>query len=327
MLVLILIITLAVLVVVALSIFAAVRIWGRKKNTVTRKSVSAEEPLTEEIPQAPTETPEPRSEEAAPPEVATPGPTRRQRIMVERPMVERPQLVIAGTARDIAQFWQTTATSIDKITAVFPNYGCIIVESNSQDRTFEVVYDWSLQDPSRRLVVSLGDLSSHVRTERIATSRNEYLKQINRLHWNSADYLMVIDLDNLNLSDKFGPQISSALATNVEWDGLCSNRSGGYYDIWALRSRALGCTFDCWREISQDTDRSYQERIEYYIGRFQGHIDEASPWIPCESAFGGLALYKMQAIEGRTYDGTTTCEHVSFNDGLRLFIVPSLVSD
>ena len=51
-----------------------------------------------------------------------------------------------------------------------------------------------------------------------------------------------------------------------------------------------------------------------------------SSWIPVQSAFAGLAIYDIDSLANRFYDGDDGCEHVPFHKGLRMFIVPKLVS-
>ncbi len=50
-----------------------------------------------------------------------------------------------------------------------------IVESNSSDRTLQVLQDWSKQH-QRVNIISLGNLKEIERTKRLATCRNIYLK-------------------------------------------------------------------------------------------------------------------------------------------------------
>ena len=63
-----------------------------------------------------------------------------------------------------------------------------------------------------------------------------------------------------------------------------------------------------------------------YVHKFKIHIPQHSNWILCESAFGGMALYKTSSIIGHIYDGNQTCEHVEFNKDLRIFINPFFIS-
>ncbi len=65
-------------------------------------------------------------------------------------------------------------------------------------------------------------------------------------------------------------------------------------------------------------------------------VAEDSPWIEVESAFGGLAIYRRDALlegdyRGLDANGAEVCEHVSLHQamrstGARLYINPRLVN-
>jgi hypothetical protein len=65
-------------------------------------------------------------------------------------------------------------------------------------------------------------------------------------------------------------------------------------------------------------------------------ISPNTPLIPVESAFGGLAIYTMDAFLSGKYiglssEGYEVCEHVGFHQaikerGLNIFIAPKLVN-
>lgn len=233
-------------------------------------------------------------------------------------------MLIAGTARNIALYWNNTKESLQCIMDSIEDgfYHIVIIESNSEDRTLPLLQEWSALDPLRRTVVSMGVLTNPCRTTRLATCRNKYMDLCEPLFGLHKE-MMIVDLDNAIDVDRsnFQAQLTSCFSTTHQWDAIASNRRGRYYDVWALRSRAMGITFDCWSTIN-----SGQGTVENCVKPFQKKIEENADWIACESAFGGMALYKTAAIRGRRYDGSRTCEHVSFHDGLRIFINPSLIS-
>jgi hypothetical protein len=65
-------------------------------------------------------------------------------------------------------------------------------------------------------------------------------------------------------------------------------------------------------------------------------IPESADWIPVDSAFGGLGIYRRSILSGARYsgadeDGDGTCEHVPLNNqlrarGARIFINPRLIN-
>ena len=235
------------------------------------------------------------------------------------------KFLVAGTARNIIKTWDIAKVSLSRIFETIENYTCVIVESNSDDTSLEVLQNWASED-SRRTVISLGNLEG-LRTQRIARCRNEYLQYIT-----DHDYLLVVDLDDiLRIQDTFKEQLQSCFTRN-DWDCIGSNRLGKYYDLWALRCEKLGVIDDI---LSKNTPRfikgrfrilTHEEYFSRYVTPLRKNIPIDSEWIYCTSAFGGMVLYKTSAIQGHIYNGDTTCEHISFNEGLRIFINPKFIS-
>lgn len=236
-------------------------------------------------------------------------------------------MIIVGCARDVEKYWANTEKTLEHIFSCVPNYTCIIVESNSSDNTLDLIKKWCSLD-SRREVISLGNLEG-TRTERLARSRNEYMERIKYL---KDPYTLILDLDAaVELQPDFKSQLESCLQT-PGWDAVSSNRTSIYWDTWALRCKALDIDYDCWEMITKAppsyvmTSRGLRKvnPIQKYIFA-KDRIIPPGPWIPVESAFGSLTLYKTDAIRKRRYSGET-CEHISFNRGLKMFIDPGFIS-
>jgi hypothetical protein len=249
--------------------------------------------------------------------------------------------LVVGTARNISSVWAATSRYLDIIFDSVGEYETVIVESNSQDDTPTLLDNWQKQD-SRRHAILCGQLSEPSRTKRIAHCRNKYMEYLDD-NITKFDYLLVVDLDSsFEIYSDFKSQLASCFTRN-NWDSVASNRRGRYYDIWALRSKQLGIDFDCWERVGAHSsifgsrnpisfmrNISHPKSIEYntqmFVGKYQKVIPESDDWIECQSAFGGMALYKTSSVHKRRYNGDTTCEHVSFNQGLKIFINPRFIS-
>ena len=110
--------------------------------------------------------------------------------------------IVAGTCRNILQYWEEVSKSLQKIFDSLDSYDCVIVESNSQDDTFNKLSEWALKQANVK-VISMGNLEGS-RTQRISRCRNEYLKYIT-----DHDYLLVVDLDDiLRIQDNFKEQLN-----------------------------------------------------------------------------------------------------------------------
>lgn len=121
----------------------------------------------------------------------------------------------------------------------------------------------------------------------------------------------------------------SAAAAISRWDVLTANslsHHGLYYDIWALRSKALRVEHDC------SVDKLSVAALGG-CGTWAIDVNTTAPMVPVDSAFNGLAAYRLDRLRtsGCHYGGafTLTCEHVGFHACLRrknvsIAIAPSL---
>jgi hypothetical protein len=170
----------------------------------------------------------------------------------------------------------------------------------------------------------------------MARARNVYLNELrNNPEYSKCNYVIVADFNNLN--NLINSSAIESCFTRDDWDVCCANQDGPYYDIWALR-HPLWSPNDCWQEL--DFLRKYikfPERALYAALQSRMiKIPKDSEWIEVESAFGGLAIYKREAMNESNYSafddsGKITCEHVPFNLGLRLknkriLINPALIN-
>ena len=241
--------------------------------------------------------------------------------------------LVAGTGRNIAKTWIIARQSLQRIFDSLDDYKCVLVESNSDDTSLQLLKEWELKDVEKRKVFSLGNLKEPSRTKRISQCRNLYLEYFHQEKlFDQYDFLLVVDIDDiLQIEASFKKQLEKCLDyKEKEWDAIASNRTKEYYDIWALRSQELGCTFDCWEMAAKYKPKYkfgfYQTGTAKYVTSFQKNIPRNSKWIECQSAFGGMALYKTGSIKTKKYDGTNTCEHIAFHQGLKMYINPDFIS-
>jgi hypothetical protein len=213
----------------------------------------------------------------------------------------------------------------------------LIVESDSVDDTVGELSRMQSAMPDFRFA-SLGQLRDRFprRTERLSICRNHYLQQIRQNPlYREIDYVVVADLDGVNTRIT-----RAAFATcwkRADWDMCAANQDGPYYDIWALR-HPLWSPNDCWAHYRfLNTIRPHvEENLMTSVYSRMLRIPPDRDWIPVDSAFGGLAVYRREMFELASYDGINAdgeecCEHVHFHAGLkrhgaRLFINPALVN-
>jgi hypothetical protein len=185
---------------------------------------------------------------------------------------------------------------------------------------------------------SLGMLASTIpdRWERIAFCRNraaELLLSDIRLH--NCRWVVVADLDGIN--SEITPQAVISSWSRSDWDVCTANQGAPYYDVFALRHPTWSPN-DCWRYEAELIDKGTHPIVarEVAIYSRQKLIPIDAEWVPVDSAFGGLAIYKREfyllgEYAGKTGNGARTCEHVPFHEdlkaaGARIYINPALIN-
>jgi hypothetical protein len=159
-----------------------------------------------------------------------------------------------------------------------------------------------------------------------------------------------MDMDDVNTLPVDASAVMKAfefLDANEESAGVFANCRGVYYDMWTLceatRCHVFEDQLDFVLEYQVDDLTAYRATFE----RRLFSLEEAAPPLEVESAFGGLAIYKMRYALQATYKGQKSkeiaeagksrqirlqvCEHVHFNHNIRrqggkLYILPFLIN-
>ena len=248
------------------------------------------------------------------------------------------RVVFAGLARNCAHALPSILNALEQLGSMVDDWGYVFLENNSVDRTFGLLQRFD-RTHRRGFVRSLGDLEQDVplRTQRLAMLRNRCITEIFAdPHLATFDFLIVLDMDGVNeVIDRH--RLVHLMDCRVpRWTGVFANQQNHYYDIWALRHRTW-CPQDCWKQVRlRPSSMSRQEAITEFVDRRKIRLDPHSGFVPVESAFGGLGLYRLQALRDCRYvgvddEGQEICEHVSFHaamgqKGGRLYIDTGLLN-
>jgi len=266
------------------------------------------------------------------------------------------RIVISGLARNIASHLPKVLEWMRRLREEFHPDSCFVFLTNdSNDNTKEILTNFQAEHAGYTKLYVFDGLAAKIqaRTARLAFCRNMVMNHIHANH-PTFDLIFLADMDDITVNAD-AAVIADALrsASAFEWDMIAGMAQPAYYDIWALRSNAIGCNYDCWDIIQHEKYRgaSHQDAVKRHVDtwRFSAKPDAAP--IPVESAFGGMAFYRLPATRGCTYDGVNkscpnaavfpqslrighciyeTCEHVAFHaqmrekNGAKLFIYPAL---
>lgn len=235
----------------------------------------------------------------------------------------------------------TIEASVRRLAAALPaatRVHWMVIESDSSDGTVAALERLRDAIPgfAFRTLGRLADAHAR-RTDRIAHCRNAGLEWLESLiaGGTQVSHLVMADLDGVN--DSLTPEALASCWSRDGWDACMANQAGRYYDLWALR-QADWCPGDCWREADFLTAHGVPRDRALMAAVYMRMLSIAPDhdWIEVDSAFGGLAVYRTDAIQGLRYQGLTPegdeiCEHVPLNLALRqrggrLFINPRMVN-
>ena len=264
------------------------------------------------------------------------------------------EILVVGTVSNSTSDLQKDLSRINKSFKNIGNLHFFIVESDSKNNTTQV-----LQNLSKILnlkFVTLGNLKKTFpeRIERLRFCRNIYVEEIRKTYKNYKkwDYIVVADLDGVNKSLTY-KSIKSCFQS-TEWDACFANQTFGYYDLYALRADKW-LNENCFSilndlKLRQGVKIEKKSRILRFILNFYYsdklrkkaiynkmlRINKYSPWIQVNSAFGGLAIYKIDLFLKFNYDFMNLereiySEHIDFNykcvqNAANLFINPRLIN-
>lgn len=234
-------------------------------------------------------------------------------------------IIICSIVRDAEVGLRRNIPVINELCKYFKAYHIYVYENDSNDATKKLLKDWSEMDPmnihvsinqtdssktipSQKNAGTVNPFYSHKRIEKMANIRNHYMQYIDDAGW-KADYLMIVDLDVAQL---FLSPILSSFDTKIEWDAVCAN---GY----SVSPRFKRRYHDSYALIEQGDKLPQTEKKIKLLSEKYGSLKKTDSWIPVSSGFGGLAIYRFEAINGLRYQCLPNddkrvevkCEHTS----------------
>ncbi len=214
------------------------------------------------------------------------------------------KILICGIGRKIEKAVPNLIRSATGLGSRFADYRVILYENNSNDRTPELLRAWAKENPkvifrseklsSKKLkrAMAMGVVN---RTEQIARARNIVLDIAMKKEFDDFKYVVWVDLDFLEPWDVEGV-METIRHPKEEWDAVFAY---GEYDLFALRSAEWPIGFELLGNFYLDhLDKIRKEFV----------LDREGPWKKVYSAFGGVAIYKREALKGCRYSGVVTEE-------------------
>lgn len=221
-------------------------------------------------------------------------------------------VVLCGIVRNAEKGLRRNLPEIDKFLAKCSDFSVFIYENDSTDATKQILEDWQSKNngkiivslnqtdpsktiPSAKNVDGVNPFFSHKRIDKMAHLRNSYMTWLAEQNWEDGripDYVVIVDLDVAQLDSD---TILTSFDNNKEWDAVCSfgystspKLKRRYHDTYALT---------LWDEKDEPHTES---KIQRYADEL-GSLKPSDEWIHIASGFGGLAIYRYEAIKDLQY--------------------------
>ena len=246
-------------------------------------------------------------------------------------------VIICGICRDAEKNLKFNVPRIERIGELFNDYKVVVYENDSKDLTKDILEIWQKSNPRVTVITeTLGDkkfgsVASFERANALADCRNKYLKLVNDTI--DSDYVIMLDMDIEGGWSYEG--ICNSLG-HTDWDMIGSNgilygpvdENNNMIDKSDSYGRVYYDTY-AFRRVGHPKPHSSQEINQLFYNR-------GEPFIKVMSCFGGLGIYKRDAIRDIWYSSqkpdSAACEHVYFHMDMakngfdRIYLNPSQIT-
>jgi len=215
-------------------------------------------------------------------------------------------VTICSIVRDCNRNLKKNISVIEELRKFFKSSNVIVFENDSIDGTKETLSKWERESQNVNIysenysqktipkenINGVNRYYSEHRMIKMTTYRNNYLRVLNNNSEYNPDFVILIDLDIGKVSIN---GIAHSFGLAEQWDVVCANGyfydapfRKKYYDSYALV------------EIGNEKKAQTEESISQTRNSWS-FLRPGMPLIPVYSAFGGLAIYRFEAIKGQEY--------------------------
>jgi hypothetical protein len=211
---------------------------------------------------------------------------------------------IVGCAKNCGKYIAPVFENIAKMSAFFDDVRIVIAVGKSTDDTVATLI--SMRAKYSHLSITLisdpeGE-KSPIRPARIAAGRNALMRHIRKTRSEGGKqwtHMVMLDMDNVASSPMDTEVFRDTLRRDSEWDAVSFN-APVYYDIWALSYKPY--TVSCW-----NWGANSRNVVHFMMEDIKARLGSMNPeeLFSCNSAFNGLAIYKLDKFMECTYDHIT----------------------
>lgn len=219
-------------------------------------------------------------------------------------------------ARDCGKNLKKNIPIIEEYRKTFTETAVIVIENDSKDNTNEILDGW--QTNYKNIIVKHIDSSNFAKLERIermCVCRNEYMNEIKKLSL-KVDLMILCDADVELQKLDLKSIIESA---PKDWTGLFAN---GQYYTKLLWKKWPVTYYDLYAYIPYNTEDVELNNIQ--IMNNGKHVDKLiknNKYVPCDSAFAGMGIYKYETIKDSIYEAIPNTKSYIFKHLIDHFMI------
>lgn len=226
-------------------------------------------------------------------------------------------LAVYMLARNCGNTLDAAFGKLDALSEQFAAVRIFIVENNSTDGTNERIWAYARKNPN--VIADCFDdaaLDKLDRLEKLGILRNRALSLVKTRCDIEPDYLLVIDAD---VDFRVGNLLRLIRKAPPDWAALTAN---GKYYLQKAGIRLPVLYYDLYPYIPEGWDVPMLTEPEMHNVRFDLQRRLLfNRYVPCRSAFGGMAVYRYDAVRDNAYtreENTRSaelpfvCEHIPF---------------
>ena len=237
-------------------------------------------------------------------------------VIMREPMLYR-SVVVGLLARDCKEAILRNKPRIEKLCSFFDEYHIVVVENDSVDGTKELLHDWA-QENGRVVVDSFTDESKRLadcsveRISHMADLRNRLLGDIRRLPVHDIVIMMDVDIFDFDVEGV----IDGISQAPDDWGAIMANGR-----LTLPNHKLYKYQYDQYAFLAYDEDWHDAMYFQQKRGRLLDKRIRKNAYYPVQSAFGGIGVYRYDAIKDLHYQAVRLkehpqdafCEHIPFH--------------
>lgn len=219
---------------------------------------------------------------------------------------QKKKVVIFGMVRDCGEALKNNIPTVETIGSYFSDYRIVVLENNSKDGTKQILLQWQNVNPKVQISINDFDESKYDKIEedksyfkyfqlcklqKYYDYRNMLLNNVEKLGFES-DFSILIDMDVIKIDVK---GVVTSFGNEIEWDAITAN---GYSYAPSFKRRFHDTFALC--EFGLDKKKQTLKMVRDYRYIFS-FLRKGQPFFRVFSSYGGIAIYKTEAIKGLRY--------------------------